>query len=347
MITLDHVTKKYADGTVAVDDLSLEMASREITVLVGASGCGKTTTLRMVNRLIEPTSGTVAIDGRDVLTIPAVELRRGIGYVIQQAGLFPHKRVIDNITTVPRLLGWDRKRAESRGLELMELVGLPVAVARRFPAQLSGGQQQRVGVARALAADPPILLMDEPFGAVDPVFRGQLQREFLRLQRELHKTIVFVTHDVDEAVLLGDRIAVLGTGGHLLQFDAPAEILLRPATPYVAEFLGDDRGLKRLSLISAEVVAVRPATDSGDFSLLSSEGGLGWGNRKTGVVVPAEPVGPTGSLRSLLDAVVSSPSHVAVRVDSERNVLGVVTFDDLVPHLAAPAPDPAAPDGSP
>ena len=170
MIGLDHVGKRYPDGTVAVDDLTIEMASREITVLVGSSGCGKTTTLRMINKLILPTSGTVSIDGRDVATIPNVELRRGIGYVIQQSGLFPHKRVIDNITTVPRLLGWDRKRAESRALELMELVGLPVSVARRFPAQLSGGQQQRVGVARALAADPPILLMDEPFGAVDPVF---------------------------------------------------------------------------------------------------------------------------------------------------------------------------------
>jgi len=336
VIGLDHVSKRYPDGTVAVDDLTIEMASREITVLVGSSGCGKTTTLRMINKLILPTSGTVAIDGRDVATIPNVELRRGIGYVIQQSGLFPHKRVIDNITTVPRLLGWDRKRAESRAVELMELVGLPASVARRFPAQLSGGQQQRVGVARALAADPPLLLMDEPFGAVDPVFRGQLQREFLRLQRELHKTIVFVTHDVDEAVLLGDRIAVLGAGGHIHQFAPPDEILQRPANAFVAEFLGDDRGLKRLALISADVVDVRPVTDVGEFSVVASEGGLGWGNRTSGVVVPTQGVGPAGTLRSLLDAVVSSPAHAAVRIDGEGHVLGIVTFDDLVPHLADP-----------
>jgi osmoprotectant transport system ATP-binding protein len=336
VIGLEHVSKRYPDGTVAVDDLTIDIASREITVLVGSSGCGKTTTLRMINKLIVPTSGTVAIDGRDVATIPNVELRRGIGYVIQQSGLFPHKRVIDNITTVPRLLGWDRKRSESRALELMELVGLPVAVARRFPAQLSGGQQQRVGVARALAADPPILLMDEPFGAVDPVFRGQLQREFLRLQRELHKTIVFVTHDVDEAVLLGDRIAILGTGGLVHQFAPPDEVLQRPADAYVAEFLGDDRGLKRLALISADVVTVRSVTDVDDFSVLAGEGGLGWANKRTGAVVPTQVVGPAGTLRSLLDAVVSSPAHAAVRVDGEGKVLGIVTFDDLISHLADP-----------
>ena len=212
MIALNDVTKRYPDGTVAVGNLTMEMASGEITVLLGSSGCGKTTTLRMINRLIEPTSGTIELDGRDLGTMPVHELRRGIGYVIQQAGLFPHRTVADNIATVPKLLGWDKERQRKRSLELIELVGLEQGMADRYPRQLSGGQQQRVGVARALAADPPVLLMDEPFGAVDPVRRGALQQEFKRLQRELGKTVVFVTHDVDEAVLLGDRIAIMQRG---------------------------------------------------------------------------------------------------------------------------------------
>ncbi len=241
MIELDHVTKAFGDGTdrtVAVDDLSLTVDEGEIVALVGSSGSGKTTTLRMINRLIEPTAGTITVDGRDVSTLPAHELRRGIGYVIQQGGLFPHRTVLANISTVPRLLGWDKKRATSRARELMELVGLDASMADRYPAQLSGGQQQRVGVARALAADPPVLLMDEPFGAVDPIVRAQLQREFVRLQRELGKTVVFVTHDVDEAIILGDRIAVLGHGGRLAQLETPAELLASPASPFVADFLG-------------------------------------------------------------------------------------------------------------
>lgn len=241
MIELDHVTKIFGrdgGGTVAVDDLSLSVDKGEVIALVGSSGSGKTTTLRMINRLIEPTSGRITIDGRDVTSMPAHELRRGIGYVIQQSGLFPHRTVLANVATVPRLLGWDKARANARANELLELVGLDPSFASRFPAQLSGGQQQRVGVARALAADPPVLLMDEPFGAVDPIVRAQLQKEFAKLQRDLGKTVVFVTHDVDEAILLGDRIAVLATGGRLAQLATPAELLANPASEFVADFLG-------------------------------------------------------------------------------------------------------------
>jgi osmoprotectant transport system ATP-binding protein len=248
MLRLDHVTKRF-DGQVAVDDLSLEVGEGEVCVLVGPSGCGKTTTMKMVNRLIEPTEGRVFLDDEDVTDVDPVQLRRRMGYVIQQVGLFPHQTVAENVMTVPRLLGWDKQRARSRATELLELVGLePDQFARRYPAQLSGGQRQRVGVARALAADPPVLLMDEPFGAIDPITRDRLQQEFLRLQSELHKTVVFVTHDIEEAVRMGDRIAVLRQGGVLEQYDTPAEVLGRPATPFVASFVGADRGLKRLSV---------------------------------------------------------------------------------------------------
>ncbi|MFD7662812.1 ABC transporter ATP-binding protein [Streptomyces sp. NPDC059788] len=252
MIRFEHVTKSYADGTTAVDDLSFEVAEGELVTLVGPSGCGKTTTMKMVNRLIEPTSGHIYLDGADISTIDPVELRRRIGYVIQQVGLFPHKTVLDNTATVPHLLGWPRKKARDRAAELLDLVGLdPAQYGDRYPDQLSGGQRQRVGVARALAADPPVLLMDEPFGAVDPVVREHLQTEFLRLQSALHKTVLFVTHDIEEAVRLGDRIAVYGTG-RVEQFDTPATVLGAPATPYVAEFVGADRGLKRLSVTPIE-----------------------------------------------------------------------------------------------
>ena len=240
-IELDHVTKRFGDGpngNVAVDDLSLAIAPGEVVVLLGSSGCGKTTTLRMINRLIEPTSGSIRIDGEDVLSLPAHELRRRIGYVIQQSGLFPHRTVLDNVTTVPRLIGWDKRRRNTRGMELLELVGLDPESAKKYPAQLSGGQQQRVGVARALAADPNILLMDEPFGAVDPIVRAQLQREFLKLQREVNKTVVFVTHDVDEAILVGTRIAVMKSPGHIIQIDSPAGLLAAPADEFVRDFVG-------------------------------------------------------------------------------------------------------------
>jgi osmoprotectant transport system ATP-binding protein len=230
MITLEKVTKRYDNGQVAVRELDLEVPEGEICMLVGPSGCGKTTTMRMVNRLIEPTSGRIVLDGDDVTHVDPVALRRRIGYVIQQVGLFPHQSVADNIGTVPGLLGWDRAKIRSRTDELLELVGLPPAEYRdRYPHQLSGGQRQRVGVARALAADPPVLLMDEPFGAIDPISRDRLQREFLRLQETVRKTIVFVTHDIDEAVTLGDRIAVMAEGGVLARFGSPSEILSDPA----------------------------------------------------------------------------------------------------------------------
>jgi osmoprotectant transport system ATP-binding protein len=251
VIRLESVGKQYGVGHVAVESLSLDVPAGEVCVLVGPSGCGKTTVLRMINRLIEPTSGRILLDGEDVTAIDPVLLRRRIGYVIQKVGLFPHQTVATNVATVPRLLGWDRRRTRARTLELLALVGLePSEFADRYPAQLSGGQQQRVGVARALAADPPVLLMDEPFGAIDPVTRGRLQEEFRRLQDELGKTVVFVTHDIDEALLLGDRIAVLNKGGHLEQYAPPADLLAEPASPFVAGFVGKDRGVRRLRFAS-------------------------------------------------------------------------------------------------
>lgn len=252
MIRFENVTKRYADGTVAVDDLTFEVAEGELITLVGPSGCGKTTTMKMVNRLIEPTSGRIHVDGSDISGVDPVQLRRRIGYVIQQVGLFPHKTVLDNTATVPHLLGTSRAKARARAAELLELVGLDPAVhGGRYPEQLSGGQRQRVGVARALAADPPVLLMDEPFGAVDPVVREHLQNEFLKLQSQVRKTILFVTHDIEEAVRLGDRIAVYGEG-RIEQFDAPAAVLGAPASDYVADFVGADRGLKRLGVTPIE-----------------------------------------------------------------------------------------------
>lgn len=252
MIRFEHVTKRYADGTTAVDDLSFEVGEGELVTLVGPSGCGKTTTMKMVNRLIEPTEGRILLDGDDISAIDPVRLRRRIGYVIQQVGLFPHKTVLENTATVPHLLGWNREKGRKRAAELLDLVGLDPSVhGGRYPEQLSGGQRQRVGVARALAADPPVLLMDEPFGAVDPVVRERLQNEFLKLQAQVRKTVLFVTHDIEEAVRLGDRIAVYGQG-RIEQFDSPATVLGAPATPYVAEFVGADRGLKRLSVTPIE-----------------------------------------------------------------------------------------------
>ncbi|MBA2767813.1 MAG: ATP-binding cassette domain-containing protein [Sporichthyaceae bacterium] len=254
MIRLDGVGKRYDDGTVAVHELELDVPAGETVVLVGPSGCGKSTTLKMVNRLIEPTSGRILLQGEDVTHGDPVKLRRRMGYVIQQTGLFPHQTVATNVATVPRLLGWDRGKVSARVDELLELVGLdPARFAKRYPHQLSGGQRQRVGVARALAADPPVLLMDEPFGAVDPIVRDRLQAEFVRLQREVRKTVLFVTHDLDEAVRMGDRIAVFAEGGHLQQYDAPPRILGAPATDFVKQFVGADRGLKRLSVTSIDV----------------------------------------------------------------------------------------------
>ena len=253
MIRLEQVRKVFA-GAPAVTNLSLEVAEGEVAVLVGPSGCGKTTTLRMINRLVEPTSGRIIVDGRDVASVEPYELRRGIGYVIQQVGLFGHRTVAENIATVPHLLGWDASRIRDRVTELMDLVSLDRGLAARYPGELSGGQQQRVGVARALAADPPVLLMDEPFGAVDPIVRERLQDELTALQARLHKTVVFVTHDIDEAIKLGDRVVVLNVGGIVEQAATPAELLARPANDFVTRFVGAQRGLRRLSLIAVSDV---------------------------------------------------------------------------------------------
>ncbi|MEU2113446.1 betaine/proline/choline family ABC transporter ATP-binding protein [Streptomyces sp. NPDC019507] len=302
MIRFEHVTKRYPDGTTAVDDLSFEVAAGELVTLVGPSGCGKTTTMKMVNRLVEPTEGRIFLDGDDISTVDPVQLRRRIGYVIQQVGLFPHKTVLENTATVPHLLGWNRARGRERAAELLDLVGLdPRVYGDRYPEQLSGGQRQRVGVARALAADPPVLLMDEPFGAVDPVVRERLQSEFLRLQAAVRKTVLFVTHDIEEAVRLGDRIAVYGQG-RIEQFGAPAAVLGAPATPYVADFVGADRGLKRLSVTPVEegdleqppVVRLDdplPRTLDSPWAVVLDPGGdlHGW--------ISAEHAGRTGTVR--------------------------------------------------
>jgi osmoprotectant transport system ATP-binding protein len=249
-IVFDHVTKRYpGQDRPAVDDLSLTIPAGEICVLIGPSGGGKTTAMKLVNRLIPLTEGDITIDGTSVLAMDPVELRRGIGYVIQQIGLFPHMTIEANVATVPRLVGWDRQRTRGRARELLELVGLdPDEYARRYPAQLSGGQRQRVGLARAMAADPPLMLMDEPFGAIDPITRERLQNDFLRLHSEVRKTVIFVTHDIDEAIRMGDRIAILRQGGRLAQYDTPDAILADPADEFVADFVGADRGLKRLGL---------------------------------------------------------------------------------------------------
>jgi len=243
------VVKRYPGaGENAVDELSLEVPAGDICVLVGPSGCGKTTAMRMVNRMIDISGGDILLDGRSVTDRKAADLRREIGYVIQQVGLFPHRSIADNIATVPRLVGWEKKRVDERVDELLELIGLGSEMRDRFPAQLSGGQRQRVGVARALAADPPLMLMDEPFGAIDPINRERLQNEFLRLQADLGKTVIFVTHDIDEAIKVGDRIAVLRKGGKLAQYASPAELLMYPADTFVEDFVGSDRALKRLAL---------------------------------------------------------------------------------------------------
>ncbi|MDN5382651.1 MULTISPECIES: ABC transporter ATP-binding protein [Streptomyces] len=353
MIRMESVTKRYPDGTVAVDRLSLEIPDRSITVLVGPSGCGKTTTLRMINRMVEPSEGRILLDGVDIRRQPVNALRRSMGYVIQNAGLFPHRTVVDNIATVPRLLGWSRRRARARAAELMERVGLDASLGRRYPYQLSGGQQQRVGVARALAADPPVLLMDEPFSAVDPVVRKGLQDELLRIQDELGKTIVFVTHDIDEAVRLGTRVAVLRAGGRLAQCAPPAELLAAPADAFVEDFLGADRGIRRLSFLpsgglplqkspvvtvdcTAEQIAARAAPGL-PYLLVTDRDGrpLGWGEPEALLAGPPDPARllPHGrpfeygsdSLRAALDGAVLSPTGWAVAVDGTGRVLGVVS----------------------
>ncbi len=268
MIRLERVTKRYPGGQVAVRELTIEFATGQLTMLVGPSGCGKTTTLKMINRLIEPTEGRIFHDEQDVTHVDPVVLRLRMGYVIQNVGLFPHMSIADNVATVPRLLRWDKDRIRRRVYELLELVGLdPNQFAHRYPHQLSGGQRQRVGVARALGADPPILLMDEPFGAIDRIARERLQNEFLRIQREVRKTVIFVTHDIDEAIKLGDRIAIMNAG-RLEQYDTPAAILAKPASDLVIDLLGPDRGLKRLSVTPIDLNALeRPPVVHADDSL--------------------------------------------------------------------------------
>jgi osmoprotectant transport system ATP-binding protein len=350
MIVFDGVTKRYPDGTVAVDDLSLVAPTGKITVLVGPSGCGKTTSLRMVNRMIEPTAGAITLDGRDTARMKDSELRRGMGYVIQHAGLFPHRTVLENVGTVPRLLGWDRKKTDTRARELLERVGLPESFSSRYPSQLSGGQQQRVGVARALAADPPVMLMDEPFSAVDPVVREQLQDEFLRLQGELGKTILFVTHDIDEAIKLGDQVAVLRVGGVLAQLADPAYLLAHPVDDFVADFVGRDRGYRALSFQPTPHLPLKP-----ERTLLLGETAAGlaqdWAlvvddnNRPLGWIEPRRVQGAirtemlhrggtvaaaSGPLRAALDAALSSPSRRGVIVDDSGSLVGTVRAHEVL-----------------
>ena len=312
VIELDGVSKQYSDGTVAVHALDLQVPRGEICVLVGPSGCGKTTTLRMINRLVEPTSGTLRLNGTDVTGIDVQELRRQMGYVIQADGLFPHYTVGRNVAVTCRLAGWDGPRTTERVSELLDLVGLdPSAYLDRFPHQLSGGQRQRVGVARALAADPPVLLMDEPFGAIDPIARDRLQAEFHALQRRLGTTVVMVTHDLNEAVRLGDRIAVMRQGGYLEQYDTPARVLADPATPFVADFVGADRLITLMAVTGLDVAALPPASDA-DADLPT---------------VPAQ-----ATVREAMIALLNAPSG-RVRVQAEDRS-ATLTMDDVAALIA-------------
>ncbi|WP_307867892.1 ABC transporter ATP-binding protein [Umezawaea beigongshangensis] len=359
-IRLDEVTKRYpGQKEPAVDRFSMTIPEGEIVVFVGPSGCGKTTTMKMINRLIEPTSGTITIGGEDALSIDPDELRRSIGYAIQQAGLFPHLTVAQNVAVVPGLLRWDKKRVSDRVDEMLDLVGLDAGEFRdRYPRQLSGGQQQRVGVARALAADPPVLLMDEPFGAVDPITRGNLQDELMSLQAELHKTIVFVTHDFDEAVKLGDRIAVLGPRSTILQYDTPEAILANPADDTVAGFVGAGASLKQLTLQRVRDVELSevPTASVGDdpaalrAALGSRRGAIGlvldvrrrpmrWvsshdlaGAASLGAAGRAveDTVSTQSTLQDALEAILTDDGGLAVVVKARGEYAGVVTIDTLM-----------------
>lgn len=346
MIEFQSVTKQYQSGQPAVDDLTMSIDKGAITVFVGPSGCGKTTSLRMINRMVEPTSGTITVGGEDVTAVPAAKLRRSMGYVMQSSGLMPHRSVLDNIATVPRLNGVGKAEARKRAQELLDVVGLASALGKRYPAQLSGGQQQRVGVARALAADPPVLLMDEPFSAVDPVVRDELQQELLRLQRDLAKTIVFVTHDIDEATVLGDKVAVFGLGGKLAQYATPEEILRAPANDFVASFVGRDRGFRHLAFSPSDGVTVhraatvtpaeleRAGNTSDEWQLVVDDAlrPLGWsGPGKGSATVPGGSLFRKGdTLRRALDAALSSPSGLGVAVDADGRVAGVITAAEVL-----------------
>ena len=375
VVEFDHVTKRYdakagARAPGAVNDLSLTIPAGKICVLVGPSGCGKTTSLKMVNRLIDPTAGRILIDGVDVSERDVTELRRGIGYVIQQTGLFPHQTIEENVATVPRLLGWPKARQKERAEELLATVGLdPAKYAGRFPSQLSGGERQRVGVARALAADPPIMLMDEPFGAVDPIARERLQNEFLRLQEQLAKTIVFVTHDIDEAIKLGDVVAVFQTGGIVAQFATPAEILANPASNFVAKFVGTDRGLKRLSLFRVgqlplrPVVTARPGDDAAaarqrareapwEYLLLVDEadrpiGWVGQDDIPPSGQLTAELVDSTSplldrrtTLKDALSMLLDADVQAGLVVDRTGALRGMITIAEITDWMREPAAEP-------
>ncbi len=376
-VDFDHVSKSYEkpknkkeaaklkDQPGAVNDLSLAIPAGKICVLVGPSGCGKTTSLKMVNRLIEPTGGRILLDGADAAKRDVTELRREIGYVIQSTGLFPHQTIIENVGTVPRLLGWPEARRNARSEELMAIVGLdPARYARRYPSQLSGGERQRVGVARALAADPPIMLMDEPFGAVDPIVRERLQDEFLRLQEEIAKTILFVTHDIDEAIKMGDLVAVLQVGGKLAQFGSPADLLASPASEFVARFVGADRGLKRLALSRIDDLTLLPApmvtvgTDAGEarrrgladplkFLILVGPGRepIGWLDAERlpleGALVEsmANPTSPLlnkrTTLRDALSLLLDASVQIGIVTDRTGAVTGLVTIDMIAERMRA------------
>ena len=354
MIVFDNVSKVFTDGTAAVDRLNMTIPEGQLTVFVGSSGSGKTTALRMINRMVEPTSGTITVDGADVSGVDPVKLRLGIGYVIQHAGLMPHQRVIDNVATVPVLKGQSRRVARKAAYQVLERVGLDPKLATRYPAQLSGGEQQRVGVARALAADPPILLMDEPFSAVDPVVRHELQNEILRLQAELRKTIVFVTHDIDEALKLADRVAVFSEGV-LQQYDEPARLLARPSNDFVGRFIGLGRGYRWLQLIEATGLPLRHIELIEADSLCETNLSDGWAvvvdrvgapmgwidaegmrRRRAGASLSDTLNGvgslfrPHGNLSHALDAALSSPSGVVVAVDDGGRVIGGVLATDVL-----------------
>jgi len=369
-----EATKRYpGTDTPAVDGLSLEVPAGEICVLVGPSGCGKTTAMRMVNRMIEITSGDILLGGRSVKDRKTAELRREIGYVIQHIGLFPHWTIGENIATVPKLQGWDKPRIDQRVVELLELIGLPPETRNRYPSQLSGGQRQRVGVARALAADPPVMLMDEPFGAIDPINRERLQNEFLRLQAELRKTIIFVTHDIDEAIKMGDRIAILQEGGKLAQYAPPAELLMYPASRFVEDFVGSDRALKRLALqrvrdidlwtaaairTGTPVAEAREKIEEADvpYAMLVDEHGRpkGWlsdraltGERVTEELrSPAQPLVELDDvLRDALADLLSSETRYGAVVDHKGALAGVLSLEVIQHFLhAAPAASPTGAD---
>jgi osmoprotectant transport system ATP-binding protein len=369
MIRLENLSKVFpAQDEPAVDDLSMDIYEGEIVVLVGPSGCGKTTTMKMINRLIEPSSGRIFLQGEDVTKVNSDKLRRRIGYVIQQIGLFPHMTIADNIATVPKMLGWDKERTSRRIDELLETVGIDRSYRDRYPKELSGGQRQRVGVARAMAADPPVLLMDEPFGAIDPITRDRLQDEFLRLQQEIRKTIVFVTHDIDEAIKMGDRIAILKQQSKIAQYDTPEKILTDPADDFVADFIGGGASIKRLSLSSVEDIEPadwpvarltdgyehvqekmrssekgyvlllderdRPSRWVGAEDIEHEEVSLEEAGRPAVAIVEAN-----ASLYNTLDTMITSYKGSAIVVDGEGRYQGVVDFDTVLEAINAMRPE--------